>query len=287
VFGDRPASHAGRNGVVRRPASGYAGRSARETRPAPGNGGRPGSSMSETIWFLKRCPLFERLSPAESQRLEACARARLFAKREMIYFPEDSGQTVLLLARGRVKIKTVTPDGRETIFAFIEAGEVFGELALVDAEPRQEFAEAVEDSLVLALPREDILWLMGQRPDVALHITKLLGFRRRRIENRLRNTLFRSTRERIVGLLLELLQTHGGRTPNGGWEIRLKLSHQDLANLIGATRESVTLALGRLQRDRLIAVQRRLISVPDRARLMAAADDCPGLASTRRPGGDR
>jgi CRP-like cAMP-binding protein len=240
--------------------------------------------MTETIWFLKRCPLFERLSPAEGQRLEARALARTFAKRQIIYFPDDPGQTVLLLARGRVKIKAVTPDGRETIFAFIEAGEVFGELALLDAEPRREFAEAVEDSLVLALPREEVLWLMERRPDVALHVTKLLGFRRRRIENRLRNILFRSTRERTVSLVLELLETHGQRTGNS-WEIRLKLSHQELANLIGATRESVTLALGRLQREGLISVQRRMIRVPDRLKLAAAVDELP----VSRPGigGDR
>src|SRR5439155_14026296 len=155
--------------------------------------------------------------------------ARTFARKEIIYFPDEPGRTVLLLARGRVKIKAVTPDGRETIFAFIEAGELFGELAVLDAQPRREYAEAVEDSLVLALPREDLLWLMERRPDVALHVTKLLGLRRRRIENRLRNILFRSTRERTVALILELLETHGQRLPTGGWEIQLRLSHQDLA----------------------------------------------------------
>ncbi|HEY1380688.1 MAG TPA: Crp/Fnr family transcriptional regulator [Gemmataceae bacterium] len=239
--------------------------------------------MSETIWFLKRCPLFERLSPAEGQRLEAHALARTFARRQIIYFPDEPGRTVLLLARGRVKIKAVTPDGRETIFAFIEAGEVFGELALVDAQPRHEYAEAVEESLVLALPREDVLWLMERRPAVALHVTKLLGFRRRRIENRLRNILFRSTRERTVALLLELLETHG-QPVAGGWEIRLRLSHQELANLIGATRESVTLALGRLQREGLIAIHRRLIRVRDRAKLAAAADESLGPEPARRTG---
>ena len=284
MYGGRLTNGAAeRNGVVQPPAGGYAGGSARVTRPAPGNGGRPGSSMSETIWYLKRCPLFERLSPAESQRLEARALARTFAKRQIIYFPDDPGQTVLLLARGRVKIKAVTPDGRETIFAFIEAGEMFGELALIDAEPRREYAEAVEDSLVLALPREEVLWLMERRPDVALHVTKLLGFRRRRIENRLRNILFRSTRERTVG---PGAGAAGNARPAAGrraWEIRLKLSHQELANLIGATRESVTLALGRLQRDGLITVQRRMIRVPDRAKLAAAADELP--RHRRRPGG--
>ena len=141
----------------------------------------------------------------------------------------------------------------------------------------------------LALPREDVLWLMERRPDIAMHVTKLLGFRRRRIENRLRNILFRSTRERTVALVLELLETHGQRLVGGSWEVRIKLSHQDLANLIGATRESVTLALGQLQREGLITIQRRLIRVPDRARLAAAADELGGPELVRRPGvgGDR
>jgi CRP/FNR family cyclic AMP-dependent transcriptional regulator len=272
--------HPGRNGVVPSQCPGYADGNARVTGsggpPAarPAVNGRPRLTMSETIWYLKRCPLFERLSADESQRLEARALARTFGKRQIIYFPDDPGQTILLLARGRVKIKAVTPDGRESIFAFIEAGEIFGELALLDAEPRREYAEAVEDSLVLAVPREDVLWLMERRPAVALHVTKLLGFRRRRIENRLRNILFRSTRERTVSLVLELLETHGEKTDDC-WEIRLKLSHQELANLIGATRESVTLALGRLQREGLIKVHRRLIRVPSRAKLAAAADELP------------
>jgi CRP-like cAMP-binding protein len=237
--------------------------------------------MSETIWFLKRCPLFERLSPAEAERLEARALARTFARKEIIYFPDEPGRTVLVLARGRVKIKAVTPDGRESIFAFVQPGEVFGELAVLDDRPRKEYAEAVETSLVLAVPREDVLWLMARRPDVALSVTKLLGFRLRRVENRLRNTLFRSTRERTIGLILELLEEHGEPIAGGGWEVRIRLSHQDLANLIGATRESVTLALGQLQRDGLIAVHRRLIRVPDRDRLAAAAE---GPEPARRTG---
>jgi CRP/FNR family cyclic AMP-dependent transcriptional regulator len=238
--------------------------------------------MSEKIWFLKRCPLFERLSPAESQRLEVHALARTFARKEIIYFPDEPGRTVLVLARGRVKIKAVTTDGRETIFGFVEAGELFGELAVLDELPRREYAEAVDDSLVLALPREDLLWLMGRRPDIALSVTKLLGFRLRRIENRLRNTLFRSTRERTIGLILELLEAHGEQVEDG-WEIRLRLSHQELANLIGSTRESVTLALGRLQRDGLIAIHRRLIRVRSRQKLAAAAE-ISGPEPARRPG---
>src|SRR5207247_6160693 len=112
--------------------------------------------MNKKIWFLKRCDLFQQLTPAQQQRLESHAVMRTFQRGEMIYFPTEPGRSVLVLARGRVKIKAVTPDGKETIFAFIEAGELFGELALVDSEPRNEYAETVEEAHLLPIPREDL-----------------------------------------------------------------------------------------------------------------------------------
>lgn len=230
--------------------------------------------MSEAIWFLKRCPLFEHLSTDECRRLEAHSRSRLFPRRSVIYFPDEPGESVLLLTRGRVKIMALTPDGREMIFTFIEPGELFGELAVLDPAPRSEHAEAVEDSCVLAIPREELLWLMGQRPDIALSITKLIGLRLRRIENRLKNLLFRSVRERTVAMLLELLGSHG-RTAGERWEIDLRLSHQEFANLIGATRETITMTLGQLQKEGLIVVNRRRITVLDRNRLAAEAAGGP------------
>lgn len=247
---------------------------------------RPPGLVSKTIRHLKQCPLFERLTPAECRRLESHARVRAFRPREFVYFPSEPGHTVLLLARGRVKIKAVTPDGRESILAFFEAGELFGELALFDTSPRDEYAEAVEASQVLILPREELLWLMARRPDVALHVTRLLGIRRRRVENRLRNILFRSVRERTVALLLELLEAHG--QPAGGrGEVHPRLSHQELANLIGATRETVTATLGQLRCEGLIAVRRRRIYVLDRVRLTAAGGKAAGETAEGKPIGPK
>lgn len=237
-------------------------------RPCPAP--RAAASMSEKIWYLKRCPLFERLTPAESQRLENHATCRSFKRGQMIYFPTEPGQSVLVLGRGRVKIKNLTPDGKETILAFIDEGELFGELALLDNAARNEYAEAVEDVQAIAVPRDDFVWLLGQRPDLALRVTKLLGLRMRRIENRLQNVLFRSNRDRLLLLLLELLESHG-ETWGRHWAIRLRLSHQELASLIGATRETVTLTLGQLQRERLILVRRRQVIVLDRDRLAEEA----------------
>ncbi|CAN5857640.1 Crp/Fnr family transcriptional regulator [soil metagenome] len=222
------------------------------------------------LWYLKRCELFEQLSPEQGEQLERRAALRGFRKGEFVYVPGDPGRSVLVVARGRVKIKTITADGKESILAFVDEGELFGELGLFDGGPREEFAEATMPTDILALDREELLRVLEQRPDIVLRITKLMGLRRRRIEIRLRNLLFRSNRQRVAGLLLELLDSHGER--NGrGWAIQIPLSHQELAGLIGATRETVTITLGQLQLDGLIKVQRRNITVVDRDRLTSEA----------------
>ncbi|MBI1914385.1 MAG: Crp/Fnr family transcriptional regulator [Planctomycetes bacterium] len=235
--------------------------------------------MEGALWYLKRCDLFERLTPEQADRLNRRALVRQYKRNALIYSPTEPGQTVMVLAEGRIKIKDITPDGKETILAFIEEGELFGELALLDEGARQEYAEAAVDSRVLVLPREDLLWLMESRPELALSITKLIGLRRRRIENRLRNVLFLSSRERLVRILLELQESHGERYCNR-CEIRLPLSHQDLASLIGVTRETVTVVLGELQRDGLIRVQRRRVTVTDCRRLAELGN---GILPVRAP----
>jgi len=222
--------------------------------------------MERKHWYLKQCGLFEQLTPEQTARLERRGLVRSFVRRSLIYAPTEPGQSVLVLLAGRVKIKDLTPDGKETILAFIEEGEIFGELALVDDDVRHDYAEAVTDVRLLAIPRGDILAIMAERPDVALSITKLVGLRRRRIENRLRNVLFLPSRDRMIRLLLELMDSHGDRAGNR-CTIRLPLSHQELASLIGVTRETVTVVLGQLQAEGLLHTERRRLTIADCNRL--------------------
>ncbi len=233
--------------------------------------------MAQSIWCLQRCDLLAGLSATELETLERCATFRHFKRRELIYFPGEAGRTVLVLARGQVRLKDVTSDGKETILAFIDEGELFGELALLDGERRSEFAEAVVDCQVVAIPNQDFIALIEIRPALALGVTKLVGLRRQRVENRLRNVLFRSNRERIAHILLELLQTHGRRI-GMEWHISIGLSHQDLASLIGVTRESVTLVLGQLQLEKLVRLRRRAIVVLDPVRLSRETNRTESLA---------
>jgi hypothetical protein len=127
--------------------------------------------------------------------------------------------------------------------------------------------------------------LMEEHPGVGIGITKLIGLRRRRLERRLRSLLFRSNRERLVLALLDLAEQYGYPTGDG-IQLRVKLSHQDLANMIGSTRESVTIALGELQAARHVRVGRRKIALVDLERLARSVNAVPPRLSSIPPSPD-
>ena len=181
---------------------------------------------------------------------------------------------MLLLTSGRVKIYHVTGDGKQALLAIIDPGEIFGELAIFGTPQREEFAETMESSVVVNIPREEIQRLMVEHPNVTLEVTRLMGLRRQRYERRLKSLLFCSNRERLVHLLLELAEKYGRTTPDG-LRLDIKISHQDLANIIGSTRESVTVVLGELQAERLVAIRKRQIFLTRLDRLCESVDALP------------
>jgi CRP/FNR family cyclic AMP-dependent transcriptional regulator len=230
--------------------------------------------MSERIWYLKRCALLQQMTPDQLAALESRCRMRNFPKRSLVYSPHESTDGVFLLAAGRVKICTLTEDGKQAILALIEPGELFGELAVLEPGVREDFAEANEDSIVIRIPVEVMQQLMEEHAAVGMGITKLIGFRRRKLERRLRSLLFRSNRERLVLALLDLAEQYGYPTADG-IQLRVKLSHQDLANMIGSTRESVTIVLGELQAEKLLRVGRRKIVLTSLERLAGSVNATP------------
>ena len=225
--------------------------------------------MPEKIWFLKQCNLFDQLSPEELSLLETRCRARRFPRQSPVYLPSDQADAVLLLAKGRVKICNLTPDGKQAILTFIEPGELFGEFAILEEGPRDEYAEAVEDATVVLIPGEGINRLMEVHAGVSLGVTKIIGLRRRRVERRLKSLLFQSNRQRLVHLLLELAEQYGIPTAEG-LLIGIRLSHQDLANIIGSTRETVTVVLGELQSEGNLSLGRRRVVLKNPDNLAAS-----------------
>lgn len=235
-----------------------------------------GAQQMEQYWFVRNCSLFRKLAPDQLARLERRAQVRTFPRQSVIYLPRDGADNAFLLADGRVRISSTTMDGKSATLAFIEPGELFGEIGILQGGPREEVAEAVVTSTVVLLPVDELRQLMEQSATLTLGISRLMGFRRHRIERRLRSLLFCSNRDRMIHLLIELAETYGRKT-NEGVQLTLRLSHQDFASIIGATRESVTMVLGELQNEGMVQLHRRAILIQ---RLEALAR-CVGVVPPR------
>lgn len=224
------------------------------------------ASSMERIWHVKRCRLFDHLVDEQLIAIERGSRMKSFERGAVVYLPRDASSHVFLLAEGRVKLCHSTADGKEAILAFVDPGEIFGELALTAPAEREERAETVEKSTIVMIAKEVLERAMADDPRLSLGVTKLVGLRRQRVERRLKSLLFRSNRERVVDLLRELAERYGRPGPQG-LEITLRLSHQELANVIGATRETVTVVLGELQAEGLVSLGRKRIWITNPARL--------------------
>ncbi|TWU23226.1 cAMP receptor protein [Novipirellula galeiformis] len=227
--------------------------------------------MPEKLWHLKNCDIFGKLLPEEIKRLESRSRSRSFPARSPVYLPSEKADSVFLLAKGLVKVCNLTSDGKQSILAFVEPGELFGELAIFAEAARDEYVEAVDAATVVMIPAEELQQLMSHHNGVALEITKMVGLRRHRIERRLKNLMFLSNRDRLIHLLLDLAEQFGV-CDSEGIRLRIKLAHQELANLMGSTRETVTILLGHLKSEGLIHVGRRKIVLVNTEQLAASVD---------------
>jgi CRP-like cAMP-binding protein len=225
--------------------------------------------MTEKFWAIRKCDLFSKLSETECERIERVARLRTWPKDSPIYLPSDSADHVFLLATGRVKLSSVTPEGKQAIMGFIEAGDLFGEFAAFETSVREELASAVKKSTVVMIPADDFGLLMESSPKFTLSLSRLMGLRRNRIERRLRSLLFRSSRDRLIHLLVEQLDE--ALQKSGGQDPLIRLSHHDLASLIGSTRETVTATLGELQTLGYVELQRQKIKITNRSALVEIA----------------
>lgn len=222
--------------------------------------------MQQTIWHLRRCDLFSELSEESLAGIETRCRVRKFAARTPIYLPSEVADSVFLLTSGMAKICNLTSEGKQSILAFVEPGELFGELAVFERDTREEYVEAVEACTVAMIPSDELQELVEQNHCVAISLTKMIGLRRHRIERRLKNLLFLSNRERLIHLLLDLAEQFGTCSQEG-IKLSVKLAHQEIANLMGSTRETVTILLGQLKEEGSIEVGRKRIVLLDASRL--------------------
>lgn len=219
----------------------------------------------EKLWYLRQVDLFTGVDEREMRTIAERSQMREIPRGHVILRPDERSEIVYVIKAGRVKVSHYSPDGREQILALLDTGDIFGELALVGtAQPVT--VEAFEDTLVCGLHRSDFLSLVERRPELLLHVMKALAERLRVAEEEIADLVFRDVPGRLAALLLRLAEAYG-RAEAGRLRLTLRLTHQDMASMIGATRETVTAVLGRFREDGVIQLDRRQVVIRDPAGL--------------------
>jgi CRP-like cAMP-binding protein len=217
--------------------------------------------ISQTADFLATIPLFSGLQRDELQRFADLTRERSYPKGSVILFQDDPGDSLFVLRSGRVKVVLIGEDGREVILGVLEPGAHFGELALIDDQPRSAHVIAMEDANLLILRREDFRRRVEANPSVAWALLTELSRRLRRADVKIGGLVLLDVPGRIARLLLDLADEAGNDM------IEKPLTHQTIAQMIGASRETVSRAMKEFQDSGLITVERRKIAVGDREAL--------------------
>ncbi len=222
------------------------------------------------LWYLKKVPLLGELAPEAVTHLAETVEMKEIRRRQVIYLPGDPGNAVFLVNGGRVKVSKVTRDGKELTLAYRGPGEIFGEACLIDGGPREEMAEAMENALVTEIQRPEFERLLQTQPMLGYRMTKVLAQRRREVESKIENLVFKDVNSKLAELLLRLAVEYGVDDARGTL-VALKITHQEMANLIGSTRETVSLTLAQFKRKGLIQTEGRKVIIADREGLRALA----------------
>jgi CRP/FNR family cyclic AMP-dependent transcriptional regulator len=224
------------------------------------------------VWYLKKINLFKEMEDEDINLLETLVMHKEYKRKEFIFLPDDPGDKVYCLKEGIVRIAAIAPSGKEMTLTIMEPGEVFGELALLDGDRRQTLAQAVVDSTVCLIRRKDFQAFLEKRPTLSLRVTKMIGERVRELESRLSDIVFKDVPGRLASLFLRLAEKYG-RPHARGTLLDIRLTHQELANLIGATRETTSVNLGRMKQQGLIAVDDHRIVIVKEEQLRKLGDE--------------
>ncbi len=215
--------------------------------------------------YLLTMDIFRDLQPDVMERLVHQTEMRTCRRGQILYSQEDRAEVLFLLKRGRVQIYRLTSSGKRLELANMAPGTFFGEMPLLGESLRHAYAEVVEEALVCVMSRNDVERLMREYPQVALRMIEVLGQRLAFCEARLEEVAYRSVPARLASILLRMSNEVQGE--------ELRITHQELGDMIGALRESVTKILDEFQREGLVELCRGRVTLRNIAGLKAHLEE--------------
>ena len=210
--------------------------------------------------YLKQVSLFANLADEDMHELMTAAKRRAFRSGEVIFHRDDPGQVLYMIKDGKVKICIISPDGQEISLAVFGKGECFGEFALLDGLPRSADAIALEKVECYTLQRSDFHNAIMKNPKIAIQVLEALTKRLRNTDNMVEDLIFLDVYGRVAKKLLELADAHGVKTDDGV-RIEVRLTQQELASMVGASRESVNKVMGYFSEKDFISTDKHRITL--------------------------
>ena len=231
--------------------------------------------MDQVDDLLSRTPLFEALDDEGASALRAEMHRVDLARGDRLFGEGDAGDKLYVVLDGKIKLTRTAADGRENLLSVIGPGEMFGELSLFDPRPRTQTATALTETRLAALDHQALRGWVTDRPDMALHLLRALAQRLRRTNEVMTDLVFTDVPGRVAKALLDLADRFGLQRPDG-LQVNHDLTQEELAQLVGASRETVNKALADFVSRGWIQLSAKSVLLVDperlrrRARLAAA-----------------
>ncbi len=233
----------------------------RRSGQSPGQSPDPGALKRR---YLQQVEVFQDLTEAQIYEVERSTRMSRVGPGRILYQPDDKSETLFLLKTGHVQIYRISLEGKRFVISNIEPGMFFGEMALLGQALHDSFAEALQESTLCVISRRDLEYLIGRFPTIGVRIMQTLADRLSEAETQLEDLALKSLTARLASLILRLSSGANARVTG--------LTHSDMAERVGTSRETATQALNELKNAGMIAIGRKRIDVLDRQALEDLAE---------------
>lgn len=215
----------------------------------------------ENLELLRNVPILSRLTDPQLRLLGTSLGSHRFERGTTVFHQGSEGDLLYLIVQGQVRIYTISQLGQELSVKICRDGDFFGELSLLDGQPRSASAVAMRSTTTLTLHRQAFREAIRTMPDIAVTVLEELSARLRRTNTYIEHLASHSAPQRVVRTLLDLAEQHGIGEPDGARRINLHLTQDDIASLAGTTRETVNRVLSGLRGQGLIQIERARVSV--------------------------
>ena len=229
-------------------------------------------------WFVPPSDFLQRLSESTCAELFKLGHRTGYRKGETVFQAGSPGENVYILTHGRVKIYALSPAGRSVILWFCFPGEMFGLAEMARAGRREVYCQACADSEALVIPQPKFKALLESDTQAAMLILDLLSCRLRGLTDMLLNFTADDVTTRVVKLLIRLSARYGKPLSPAGTLVDIHLTHQEIADMVGVTRQSVSTVLSALKREGLLSVKKHCIYIQNNQQLQNLASNNPSVA---------